>query len=282
MELTPDVINGLFEFGGAAAITLSIRRVLKDKSVKGVSWIMLTFFAVWGLWNLFYYPHLDQWFSFWGGVALVVTNIIYVALLIYHGYEWEPGHDKLERGFWKETYTGAKFYLMDPRPEEVVFEDVAHSLAHQCRYTGHCLKWYSVAEHCCLLTDYVKEQGRDCFDQYEMLMHDAPEYATGDISRPMKYGIPGLKASLEHIEVAVSAAFGTTYPEPNWLRKIDARMIRDERAQNMVDSGNDWNHDKLVPLGITLQYWGPTRAKKEFIKRYNSLRIQMSREIENS
>lgn len=83
--MTPDIINGAFEFAGAAFIGLSVRRVLIDKAVAGISWVHVGFFAVWGLWNLFYYPHLDQWFSFAGGVALAAMNTWCVGLLIWYG-----------------------------------------------------------------------------------------------------------------------------------------------------------------------------------------------------
>lgn len=84
--MTPDIVNGLFEFCGAAFIACSIRRVLIDRQVAGISWLTISFFAGWGLWNLFYYPHLDQWFSFAGGVALVAANAVYVALLLRFSY----------------------------------------------------------------------------------------------------------------------------------------------------------------------------------------------------
>jgi hypothetical protein len=78
----PDIINGTFELSGAFFIYMSIRKVLADKAVAGVHWVHVGFFAVWGLWNLYYYPHLGQWWSFVGGVAIVVTNLIYVGLLL--------------------------------------------------------------------------------------------------------------------------------------------------------------------------------------------------------
>lgn len=279
MTFTPDVINGLFEIGGAIAISFSIRRVLKDKAVKGISWAMVLFFSTWGVWNLYFYPHLDQWFSLAGGILLIAAQLVYAALLIYYSYDWDAGQDVLDRGPWKETYTGAQFYLLDPRMDEVLFDDIAHSLSHQCRYTGHCLQWYSVAEHCCLLADYTRDVLKlGPREQYWALMHDASEAYTGDISRPLKYGIPGLKDSLNHIEVAVFKALDMPHPEPRWLKQIDARMIVDERAQNMVDSGNDWNHDKFEPLGIKLKYWEPVKAKVEFIKRHNRLVKQIAKE----
>lgn len=80
----PDIVNGLFEFSGGFFIAASIWKVLADKQVKGVHWLHVGFFAAWGLWNLFYYPHLGQWWSFAGGVLIVTTNLIYVALLLYY------------------------------------------------------------------------------------------------------------------------------------------------------------------------------------------------------
>jgi len=65
--MIPDLINGLFEFAGAFALALNVRQLWRDKEVKGVHPIPTAFFAAWGLWNLFYYPHLGQYWSLAGG-----------------------------------------------------------------------------------------------------------------------------------------------------------------------------------------------------------------------
>lgn len=80
----PDIINGIFELGGSPLILLSIFKLLKDKRVKGVSKYHVGFFTSWGLWNLFYYPHLDQWASFIGGLFIVITNTIWLSLMLYY------------------------------------------------------------------------------------------------------------------------------------------------------------------------------------------------------
>lgn len=82
---SPDLINGLFELGGALSICLHIREVWRDRGHAGISFNAASFMACWGLWNLFYYPHLGQWLSFVGGVALVVVNIAWLASMIYLG-----------------------------------------------------------------------------------------------------------------------------------------------------------------------------------------------------
>ena len=78
----PDIINGCFEGFGSAFIWLHIRQVLKDKKVAGVSIIATAFFFSWGIWNLYYYPQLGQWVSFLGGLLIVISNAIWVFLLM--------------------------------------------------------------------------------------------------------------------------------------------------------------------------------------------------------
>lgn len=85
----PDITNGLFECLGAVAIFGHVARVLKDKAVAGVSLWSTVFFASWGFWNLYYYPHLGQWASFAGGLAIVLGNICWIAGMVY--YKKHPG-----------------------------------------------------------------------------------------------------------------------------------------------------------------------------------------------
>ena len=86
----PDGINGLFELCGGLIIALSIRRVLIDKCVRGLSVWHVAFFAAWGYWNLFYYPHLDQWLSFVGGLVVVAGNSVWVVLLVWYWRHPKP------------------------------------------------------------------------------------------------------------------------------------------------------------------------------------------------
>ena len=80
----PDFINGSFETLSGFFVLLNCYRVIKDKQVKGVSIICIAFFTCWGFWNLYYYPHLEQWFSFFGGLFIVTANCLWVGLMIYY------------------------------------------------------------------------------------------------------------------------------------------------------------------------------------------------------
>ena len=97
----PDLINGTFELGGAFAVWLSIRRTHRDRVVRSVSWPTNAFFTSWGAWNLLYYPHLDQWASFAGAVALVASNAVWLAMLVYYTRrEARPAVFRADDGMW--------------------------------------------------------------------------------------------------------------------------------------------------------------------------------------
>ena len=104
--MTPDLINGIFELLGGAFILNHCRVLYQDKLVKGVSALSTTFFTAWGVWNLYYYPHLDQWWSFAGGLVIVAANALWIGLMIYYqcqertGWHWVPA---LEAWVWGHT-----------------------------------------------------------------------------------------------------------------------------------------------------------------------------------
>ena len=79
-----DIINGSFELLGAYFTWKNALCLYRDKQVKGVYWPTTAFFTAWGFWNIYYYPNLGQWFSFWGGVLLVLGNAAWTIQAIYY------------------------------------------------------------------------------------------------------------------------------------------------------------------------------------------------------
>jgi hypothetical protein len=73
-----DIANGIFETFGAICSWLNVYSYYKQRKVAGIFWPSTIFYSVWGLWNLFYYPSLDQWFSFAGGIILTSGNLVWV------------------------------------------------------------------------------------------------------------------------------------------------------------------------------------------------------------
>ena len=46
-------------------------------------------------------------------------------------------------GDWMQTHSGGRFYPLDPRPDDLVADDIAHALSLLCRYGGH--DWFADA-----------------------------------------------------------------------------------------------------------------------------------------
>ena len=53
----------------------------------------------------------------------------------------------MRKGDYIVTYTGLKFWPLDPRLEEFQAEDIAHALSLLCRANGHVPHFNSVAQH---------------------------------------------------------------------------------------------------------------------------------------
>lgn len=79
-----DLVNGAFEFIGGLFLWTNVIRLYTDKELKGVNIMPVVFFSSWGYWNLYYYPSLDQWASFVGGLNIVIPNTIWALLAIYY------------------------------------------------------------------------------------------------------------------------------------------------------------------------------------------------------
>lgn len=92
---TPDLINGGFEFFGAVCAWGNVAKLRKDRDVKGVTVWGMAFFWSWGLWNLYYYPHLGQWASFGAGCLLAAGNFAWLGMYLWIKYDLPRRPDTL-------------------------------------------------------------------------------------------------------------------------------------------------------------------------------------------
>lgn len=79
--MSPDLINAAFQLFASAFILNHARVLWKSKQAHGVSMLSGAFFNAWGIWNVWYYPHLDQTLSFYAGVAVVLANTFWITLI---------------------------------------------------------------------------------------------------------------------------------------------------------------------------------------------------------
>ncbi|WP_428421916.1 hypothetical protein [Methylibium sp.] len=74
-----------------------------------------------------------------------------------------------------------------PAPGHITIWSIAWSLAQINRFNGHALRPYSVAEHSLLVCEICeREMGLNVHGLLAALMHDAHEFASGDMHTPGK------------------------------------------------------------------------------------------------
>lgn len=169
------------------------------------------------------------------------------------------------KGDWIQTFSGRQFWPIDPRPEDIEIEDVAHALSMLCRYGGHCRRFYSVAEHSVLLSRHVAPT-----NALWALLHDASEAYLVDVPRPIKPSLGGYLEAEAVISAAICERFGLDVEMPPEVKAADTAILMDERLQNMAFAPVRWSTDGL-PLGIQLNYWPPKKAEYEFLARFAAL-----------
>ena len=171
---------------------------------------------------------------------------------------------------WIQTFSGVAFDLLDPKPEQVRIEDIAHALARLCRYTGHCERYYSVAEHSILVASILPPHL-----MFEGLMHDAIESYIGDLSSPLKVAMPEYRRIEAPIRRAVAERFGLEPDVPPLVKKSDMYMLEFERRRLLSKPPRDWNlpANDFEPQGIdvTLMCWKPRDAEREFLHHFEVL-----------
>lgn len=176
------------------------------------------------------------------------------------------------------TASGIYFDLADPKPDMVRIDDIAQALSKLCRYTGHCEKFYSVAQHSVLVSMEVPPE-----HALAALLHDAHEAYTGDMNRPLKNLIrqntQAHDVVTRSIDFAIHRHFGLDLKyitEGEWentvIKHADSRLLMTEKRDIMhhddtvwtaevdgceyrSDDVKCWIADKIIPGGPVWSFW---------------------------
>jgi hypothetical protein len=170
----------------------------------------------------------------------------------------------MDRGDYIHTYTGNKFYAMDPKPEDINIRDIAHALSNLCRFGGHSPIFYSVAEHSVLVSEAVPVK-----DALWGLLHDASEAYLCDIPRPFKQYLTNYKELEERIQRAIGDAFNLPWPIPEPVHFIDRNIVATE-ANQLWESELEWTKD-FEKINTPIRMWDPEQAEWEFLETFHRL-----------
>jgi hypothetical protein len=179
---------------------------------------------------------------------------------------------------WIQTHSGKALDLRCPDPRDIDVADIAHALSMICRYNGHTNRHYSVAEHCCHVSDWVNLPGYGRGGALAGLLHDASEAYVGDLTYPMQLAIGSpARAAVQSLHAAVSGAILEHLGLAGWVqldhpevKRIDRQILLDERNALMGPPPMAWDV-RGDPLGVTIHGWAPERARNEWLSRLTRL-----------
>ena len=123
-----------------------------------------------------------------------------------------------------DTVSGLRVDVLNPKIEDYSLEDVAWSLALQCRFNGHVSRHYSVLQHQLEGLQYFSNTR----EKLQFLFHDSAEAYIGDIISPVK-NLPGIKEVIKALEtkhlVLLSKKFGFDFPFCESIHTIDKHIL---------------------------------------------------------
>jgi hypothetical protein len=210
------------------------------------------------------------------------------------------------------TISGKDYHLGGPRTmsqdaRPVCIEDIAHHLSQINRFTGAATRPYSVAEHSLLCADIAAHEGAAVGLQMAMLMHDAHEAYTTDLSSPAKVAVNSYSMGTVGIQAwslfedvhadTVRQHFNLTTAFKGYkrdIRRIDLIALATERrdvtayrhhANDPWAVLNDGTSEAIKPIdwedlgsatreALSWKYW-----RQAFLNRYAQLNAEVGTEF---
>jgi 5'-deoxynucleotidase YfbR-like HD superfamily hydrolase len=151
------------------------------------------------------------------------------------------------------TFMGKMIDPLAPDPELITLVDIAHALSNICRWNGHTMKFYSVAEHCIFVQNLVESRE----DKIAAMLHDASEAYIADVSRPVKHRLKNYFEIEDDLMMVIAKKFGFQYPLSAEVKKADEYSLNWE-----------WNNIVIADRVPTMQ---PMQAKRAFMDLMDTL-----------
>lgn len=152
------------------------------------------------------------------------------------------------------TRSGLYVNVFEPHEDMIDINDIAHALSMIPRFGGHMPKFYSVAQHCCLVSSWLQNSHMLCG-----LLHDSSEAYLMDIPSPIKRKLTNYKEIENGLMILIANKFQFQYPFPEEVKIQDQRMLKFEWNLLMIEDDQEF------------EYWTPSEAKLKFLKVFEEL-----------
>ncbi len=179
---------------------------------------------------------------------------------------------------WLQTYTGRAWCADAPRSYRYDIEEIAHALSNIPRYSGHSKGFYCVGQHSVIVCQLVAGTKRL---RRAALLHDAAEAFCLDVPSPIKCMpmMAGYKAWEKEVEEAIALHYflGPDAKDPR-IKYADLQALATEKRDVLGPSPFDHMWIETVqgtlppPREKAIKMWSPKKAKKAFLKMWESLK----------
>ena len=149
-----------------------------------------------------------------------------------------------------ETLSGAMFDFDNPRAQDVDINDIAVALGNTCRFGGHVKRYYSVAEHACLVHRLVRDAGYAPEVCLAALHHDSHEAYLGDVPTPLKRLMGEDRHELEReVDLAIGQRLAVDLTPNSAIKAADSLALSYEAAV-LKPSGKAQRHGAWVQVAV--------------------------------
>ena len=172
---------------------------------------------------------------------------------------------------WIETHSGKQMYFLNPTPDMIDIDDIAHSLSLQCRFSGHTSRFYSVAEHSVNVASELANES--AVVQLQGLLHDASEAYLLDVPSPIKQYLTNYKDMETTIMRVIFEKYNIPYPMDTMVKEADSVMLKREAEALLPSKGASWINDYPTLWESKREICGYTSpfAKDSFLMWFNYL-----------
>lgn len=179
-----------------------------------------------------------------------------------------------DAALWCQTFTGRKVHTCAITAADIDIRDIAHALSMQCRFGGHCSRFYSVASHSLHVMEHVADWERCERLALEALLHDASEAYLVDVPRPVKCSslLAGYRELEARVQLAIAERFGlSTDPDDHDIvRGADEVLLATEARDLMSPFAASWNL-RRSPAPFAVRCDGPEDAEQRFLYAFDRL-----------
>ena len=132
------------------------------------------------------------------------------------------------------TIRGHHFDFLNMDNNVFDVEEIAHALAHLCRFNGHCREFYSVAQHS-VIVSRLAGQGHSMGG----LFHDAGEAYLGDVTTNLKQLLPNYKRITADVEAWLVNTTGYDIHSFE-VKYADLQALGMEKRDLMAHDSSGW------------------------------------------